>query len=69
MYRYAYGRGFRYICIDICISIRIGMCLIQVLKDLYPPMPVVHLTAIPKEQAVLTGFYVCPVYTTGIHMC
>ena len=28
-------------------------------------MPVVHLTAIPKEQAVLTGFYVCPVYTTG----
>ena len=37
----------------------------SILKELFPPMPVVHLSAIPKETAVTDGFYVCPVYTTA----
>merc|ERR1712070_132682 len=37
----------------------------SILKELFPSMPVVHLSAIPKETAETTGFFVCPVYTTA----
>jgi dynein heavy chain len=37
----------------------------SILKELFPSMPVVHLTAIPKTEEVKEGIYVCPVYTTA----
>jgi len=33
-------------------------------KELYPELPVVHITAIEKSKVVKIGFYDCPVYTT-----
>jgi dynein heavy chain len=33
-------------------------------KELYPELPVVHITSIEKTKQVKVGFYECPVYTT-----
>ena len=38
----------------------------QNLKELFPPMPVVHLLSIPVEEKVTEGFYECPVYITAL---
>jgi dynein heavy chain len=34
-------------------------------KELYPELPVMHITAIERKNLVKQGFYECPVYTTS----
>lgn len=36
----------------------------MILKELHPELPVMHITAIPREQQNLVGMYKCPVYQT-----
>lgn len=36
----------------------------QLLKDLHPELPVVHVTAIQSSECVILGYYECPVYVT-----
>jgi len=33
-------------------------------KELYPELPVVHVTSIEKSKRLTVGYYECPVYTT-----
>jgi len=35
-------------------------------KELYPELPVVHVTSINRVDMVSTGFYECPVYVTSM---
>jgi dynein heavy chain len=35
-------------------------------KELYPELPVVHVTAIDRKDIVSAGFYDCPVYVTSM---
>jgi len=35
-------------------------------KELYPEMPVIHVTAINRKDLVSAGFYDCPVYVTSM---
>ncbi len=35
-------------------------------KDLHPALPVVHITAIPRNQRSIVGYYECPVYVTSM---
>lgn len=42
-----------------------GNLMDMVPKELYPELPVVHVTSIEKSQVVKTGFYDCPVYVTS----
>jgi dynein heavy chain len=35
-------------------------------KELHPPMPVMHIKGVTKEEEVTEGVYQCPVYTTTI---
>lgn len=35
-------------------------------KELTPELPVMHVTAIPKEHQVGLGYYKCPVYVTSM---
>lgn len=34
-------------------------------KELYPELPVVHITSIQRKDKVTLGFYECPVYVTS----
>lgn len=36
----------------------------MVLKDLHPELPVMHVTAVQKEELTKVGYYECPVYRT-----
>lgn len=43
-----------------------GNLIDMVPKELYPELPVVHVTAVEKAKQTSLGFYECPVYiTTG----
>jgi len=46
-------------------DVQSGILKESILKELFPAMPVVHLIAIPREQAQTSGIYMCPVYTTA----
>ncbi len=35
-------------------------------KELYPELPVVHVTAIDRKNQVSAGYYKCPVYVTSM---
>lgn len=35
-------------------------------KELYPELPVVHVTSILRADKVVLGFYDCPVYVTSM---
>jgi len=41
-----------------------GNLMDMIPKELYPELPVVHITAIEKSKVVKIGFYDCPVYVT-----
>lgn len=41
-----------------------GNLMDMIPKELYPELPVVHITAIEKSKQIKIGFYNCPVYTT-----
>lgn len=38
----------------------------MVLKDLHPELPVVHVTAIRRQERKTVGMYTCPVYVTSM---
>ena len=35
-------------------------------KELYPELPVMHVTAIERKYQVGAGYYKCPVYVTSM---
>jgi len=37
----------------------------MILKDLHPELPVMHVTAILRQEQVKEGMYECPVYVTS----
>lgn len=41
-----------------------GNMIDMIPKELYPELPVMHITAIEKSKQVKLGFYECPVYIT-----
>lgn len=41
-----------------------GNLMDMIPKELYPELPVVHITSIEKTKNITVGFYECPVYTT-----
>lgn len=41
-----------------------GNLIDMVPKELYPELPVMHVTAIEKSKQVTLGFYECPTYVT-----
>jgi len=43
-----------------------GNLMDMIPKELYPEMPVVHITAINRKDQVSVGFYDCPVYVTSM---
>lgn len=43
-----------------------GVLADQYLKQLHPPLPVMHVTAVTIESKATEGIYTCPVYITSI---
>jgi len=43
-----------------------GNLMDMIPKELYPEMPVIHVTAINRKDQVSLGFYDCPVYVTSM---
>jgi len=41
-----------------------GNLMDMIPKELYPELPVVHITSIETSKNVTVGYYKCPVYTT-----
>lgn len=43
-----------------------GNLMDMIPKELYPEMPVIHVTAINRKDQVSAGYYDCPVYVTSM---
>lgn len=43
-----------------------GYLVESTLKDLHPRLPVVNIIAVPNEDKITIGMYVCPVYVTSM---